>query len=30
VSFYRASFDFAWMPFGILGNTFRYSLLVKF
>lgn len=23
-------FDFAWVPFGDLGNTFRYSLLVKF
>lgn len=24
------SFDFAWVPFGELGNTFRYSLLLKF
>ena len=24
------SFDFAWVPFGDLGNTFRYSLLVRF
>ena len=23
-------FDFAWVPFGELGNTFRYSLLVRF
>lgn len=23
-------FDFAWVPYGDLGNTFRYSLLVKF
>ena len=29
---YRDSmaFDFAWIPFGDLGNTFRYSLKVKF
>lgn len=26
----KASFDFAWVPFGDLGNTFRFSLLVKF
>ncbi|MBI5883857.1 MAG: PorV/PorQ family protein [Elusimicrobia bacterium] len=25
-----ASFDFAWLPFGRLGDTFRYSLLLKF
>lgn len=30
VSFHRAAFDFAWIPFGGLGDTFRYSLLVKF
>ncbi len=24
------SFDFAWVPYGDLGNTFRYSLLVRF
>ncbi|MBU2573162.1 MAG: PorV/PorQ family protein [Elusimicrobia bacterium] len=24
------AFDFAWVPFGDLGNTFRYSLLVRF
>ena len=30
VSFHRASFDVAWVPFGGLGDTFRYSLLVKF
>ncbi|MBI4424400.1 MAG: hypothetical protein HY554_11760, partial [Elusimicrobia bacterium] len=23
-------FDFAWVPFGTLGDTFRYSLLVRF
>ncbi|MBI5239354.1 MAG: PorV/PorQ family protein [Elusimicrobia bacterium] len=26
----KASFDFAWQPFGVLGNTFRYSLLIRF
>jgi hypothetical protein len=26
----NVSFDFAWVPFGDLGNTFRYSLLLKF
>lgn len=30
VGFQKASFDFAWLPFGTLGNSFRYSLLVKF
>lgn len=30
LTYNRASFDFAWQPFGALGNTFRYSLLVKF
>lgn len=30
VSLDPASFDFAWVPYGDLGNTFRYSLLVKF
>ena len=30
LSFKKASFDFAWVPFGNLGDTFRYSLLVKF
>jgi hypothetical protein len=30
VSFRKAAFDFAWIPFGGLGDTFRYSLLVKF
>ncbi len=24
------AFDFAWVPFGDLGNTFRYSLLIQF
>lgn len=26
----RLSFDFAWVPFGDLGNTFRYSILLRF
>jgi hypothetical protein len=26
----RASFDFAWVPFGDLGNAYRFSLHVKF
>ncbi|MBI5598043.1 MAG: PorV/PorQ family protein [Elusimicrobia bacterium] len=30
VQFYRAGFDFAWVPYGDLGNTFRFSLLLKF
>lgn len=30
VSFHKAAFDFAWIPFGGLGDTFRYSLIVKF
>jgi len=30
LGFGRAGFDFAWVPFGDLGNTFRYSLLLKF
>lgn len=30
LGFHRASFDFAWIPFGDLGDTFRYSLLVRF
>jgi hypothetical protein len=30
VSFNKAAFDFAWIPFGGLGDTFRYSLIVKF
>lgn len=30
INFYKATFDFAWLPFGNLGNTFRYSLLIKF
>jgi hypothetical protein len=30
VSFHKASFDFAWVPYGGLGDTFRYSLIVKF
>ncbi|MDP3543403.1 MAG: PorV/PorQ family protein [Elusimicrobiota bacterium] len=30
LSFTKAAFDFAWMPFGALGDAFRFSLLVKF
>ncbi|MFA6004820.1 MAG: PorV/PorQ family protein [Elusimicrobiota bacterium] len=30
ITFYKAAFDFAWQPFGTLGDTFRYSLLVRF
>ena len=30
VNFYRAGFDFAWVPYGNLGNTFRFSLLLRF
>jgi len=30
INFHRASFDFAWVPFGVLGNTFRYSLMIRF
>ncbi|MBI4054704.1 MAG: PorV/PorQ family protein [Elusimicrobia bacterium] len=30
ITFYRARFDFAWVPFGDLGNTFRYALLIRF
>lgn len=30
MAFHKAGFDFAWLPFGNLGNTFRYSLVVKF
>ena len=26
----RVSFDFAWVPFGDLGNSYRYSLHIKF
>lgn len=30
LAFHKAAFDFAWIPFGHLGDTFRYSLIVKF
>ncbi|OIO07246.1 MAG: hypothetical protein AUJ52_10630 [Elusimicrobia bacterium CG1_02_63_36] len=30
LEFHRAAFDFAWVPFGDLGNTFRFSVIVKF
>ncbi|MBI5209461.1 MAG: PorV/PorQ family protein [Elusimicrobia bacterium] len=30
VTFRVVSFDFAWLPYGNLGDTFRYSLLLKF
>lgn len=28
--FRTTEFDFAWLPFGDLGSTFRYSLLIRF
>lgn len=30
LAFKKTNFDFAWIPFGDLGNAFRFSLLVKF
>lgn len=30
MTFHKAEFDFAWQPFGDLGDTFRYSLLIRF
>ena len=30
LAFQKAAFDFAWIPFGTLGNGFRFSVLVKF
>ena len=30
LSFHKAAFDFAWIPFGTLGDSFRFSLLIKF
>lgn len=30
LTFGRVSFDFAWVPFGDLGNTYRYALHIKF
>lgn len=30
LSWRNVSFDMAWVPYGILGNTFRYAFLVKF
>lgn len=30
LSFPKADFDLAWIPFGPLGDSFRFSLLVKF
>jgi hypothetical protein len=30
IGFKKLDLDFAWVPFGDLGNTFRYSALVKF
>lgn len=26
----RVTFDFGWVPFGELGNTYRYALHIKF
>lgn len=30
LSWRNVAFDMAWVPYGILGNTFRYAFLVKF
>lgn len=30
VAFRQFRFDFAWLPYGLLGDTFRYALSVKF
>jgi hypothetical protein len=30
ITWRQFSLDFAWVPYGDLGETFRYSLLVKF
>ena len=30
IKYARMNFDFAWVPFGDLGNTFRYTLAVRF
>ncbi|MBV9080591.1 MAG: PorV/PorQ family protein [Elusimicrobia bacterium] len=30
IGYRRLDFDFAWVPFGQLGNTFRYAVLVRF
>ena len=30
LTFGRVSFDFAWVPFGELGNTYRYAIHIKF
>ncbi|MDI6757169.1 MAG: PorV/PorQ family protein [Endomicrobiia bacterium] len=30
VAFRQFKFDFAWLPYGLLGDTFRYALSVKF
>ena len=30
VQWHRMGLDIAWLPFGTLGNTFRYSLVVRF
>jgi hypothetical protein len=30
ITYGSVGFDFALLPFGDLGNTYRYSLLVKF
>ena len=30
INFHRGTFDLAWIPFGDLGSTFRYSLLIRF
>lgn len=30
MDFHRVGFDFAWVPYGDLGDTFRFSLQIKF
>ncbi len=30
ITFRHIGFDFAWVPYGILGDTMRYSIIVKF
>ena len=30
LNFHQVSFDFAWVPFGDLGNTYRYAIRIKF
>jgi hypothetical protein len=30
LSWRQYGFDFAWVPFGVLGNTFRYAATMRF